>query len=466
MFEFDIAIGLFEGVVKAHELYKGMSNIVFGDKKEEYLQKIATDMKDIKVHIERLSDTMLYAVNLDGVRASKQAEQEYVKDLGQIRQLLEPMQRALNQPILASALISAQLPALTHPGLRLKDISLLKWPVIPVVDFPWEPMLFKENGEYYIGWQTPEYLSRELGCEYQPQWQANRIVIPASNPVEIGSLLRTESKPVKRGKDKQQSGGTVFRDRLKDGSEGPEMVIIPAGMFRMGDITGNGFDDEQPVHEVSVKSFAMGRYPVTVGEFLRFVKATKYRTEAEKGDGAYVLKDNGWKNVKDASWRKPYFSQEDNHPVVCVSWNDAQVYIKWLSEQTGKQYRLPTEAEWEYAARAGTETDYWWGNEIDKSKANYDGNLGCTSPVGNYEANPFGLYDTVGNVWEWTCSEYEDKYSGKELRCIEKSPSQSISLSLRGGSWYNGARGVRSADRNRNTPTARGEDDGFRVSRL
>jgi len=209
-----------------------------------------------------------------------------------------------------------------------------------------------------------------------------------------------------------------FRDTLNDGSQGPEMVRIPAGSFRMGDIQGGGDSDEKPVHEVSLSAFAMGKYEVTVGEFKRFVKATKYKTDAEKGGSCWVYRgSNSGKN-----WRNPSFSQNDNHPVTCVSWNDATAYTIWLSEQTGKEYRLPTEAEWEYSARAGTDTKYWWGNNIGTNKANCDG---CgsewdntkTAPVGSFKENPFGLHDTVGNVWEWTCSEYESKYQGKEMTC-------------------------------------------------
>jgi formylglycine-generating enzyme required for sulfatase activity len=265
---------------------------------------------------------------------------------------------------------------------------------------------------------------------------------------------------VKKAKSK------VFIDPLKVGGFAPEMVRIPAGSFRMGDIQGTGGNDEKPVHEVSVKSFAMGRYPITVGEFRQFVEATHYKTEAEKGDGAYVRKDGKWGQVEDANWRNPYFPQEDNQPVVCVSWNDAVAYIEWLTEQTGKQYSLPTEAEWEYAARAGTETDYWWGNDIGKNKANcsrsgsqWSGQQ--TSPVGSFKANPFGLYDTVGNVWEWTGSEYEDKYNGKELECLSKNHAN-IRV-LRGGSWYNVPYNARAAYRSRNNPDNRNFGCGCRV---
>jgi len=279
--------------------------------------------------------------------------------------------------------------------------------------------------------------------------------------------LKNQPKPVQPSQYNEFAPGKVFQDRLADGSLGPEMVWIPSGSFRMGDIQGGGDSDEQPVHRVSIeKGFAMGKFEVKVTEFRQFVNAAGYRTDAEK-QGSCFSYSAGLKYVRGANWRNPGFSQKDNHPVTCVSWNDATAYAKWLSRQTGKQYRLPTEAEWEYAARAGTDTKYWWGNEIGSNKANcwnsYCGdNFEYTAPVGSFSANKFGLYDTVGNVWEWTCSEYENKYNGKEKQCV----TTGSRLSLRGGSWYFLAWSVRSADRDRDTPTTRYEDSGFRVSRL
>ncbi|MEN8220290.1 MAG: SUMF1/EgtB/PvdO family nonheme iron enzyme [Pseudomonadota bacterium] len=138
---------------------------------------------------------------------------------------------------------------------------------------------------------------------------------------------------------KVEDGGKVFQDRLKDGSFGPEMVWIPAGSFRMGDIQGGGWNSEKPVHRVSIRQgFAMGRYEVTFAEYDKFAEAT------------------GREKPSDLGWGR------GNRPVINVSWHDAVAYTQWLSQQTGKKYRLPTEAEWEYAARAGTETKYWWGN--------------------------------------------------------------------------------------------------------
>jgi formylglycine-generating enzyme required for sulfatase activity len=150
------------------------------------------------------------------------------------------------------------------------------------------------------------------------------------------------------------------------------------------------------------------------------------------------------------NWRNPGFAQTDDHPVVCVSWNDAMAYVDWLNKQTGQMYRLPTEAEWEYADRAGTQTAYWWGVTPGSNRANCDG---CgsrwdnkqTAPVGSFSANPFGLYDMAGNVWEWTCSEYDPNYGGKELSCTCSETSGPCVL--RGGSWSSVPRRLRGAAR-------------------
>jgi len=236
--------------------------------------------------------------------------------------------------------------------------------------------------------------------------------------------------------------GKVFQDRLKVGGFAPEMVVIPAGSFRMGDIQGGGRSNEQPVHEVSVDRFAMGKYEVTFAEYDKFAEAT----------GREKPSDSGW--------------GRGNRPVINVSWNDATAYTKWLSDQTGKEYRLPTEAEWEYVARAGTETKYWWGNDIGRNKANCNSACGdgfkYTSPVGSFSANKFGLYDTSGNVWEWTCSEFTEKYNDKEKQCV----TTVNRLSIRGGSWNGDARLVRSAFRSWYTATNRTSSVGFRVSML
>lgn len=250
-----------------------------------------------------------------------------------------------------------------------------------------------------------------LGVASTATVQQVAVVKPSVHPVKVRPSV-----------PRQKVSKKVFRDTLKDGSKGPEMVKIPAGSFQMGDIQGGGAYDEKPVHKVSVKAFAMGKYEVTFAEFDKFAEATG----REKPFGL------GW--------------GRGNRPVINVSWHSAVAYAKWLSEQTGHSYRLPTEAEWEYAARAGTSTKYWWGNDIGRNKANCyqcGSSFDYTAPVGSFEANPFGLYDTAGNVWEWTCSEYNDKYQGSEKVC-NNNASEFV---LRGGSWNDKPQSSRSASR-------------------
>ena len=227
------------------------------------------------------------------------------------------------------------------------------------------------------------------------------------------------------------SDNNIFQDSLADGSLGPEMIWIPAGRFQMGDIQGGGDDDEQPVHWVSLDRFAMGRYEVTFAEYDRFAKATGRETHDDEGWG------------------------RGNRPVINVSWENAMTYAGWLSEQTGQQYRLPTEAQWEYAARSGNEASRYWGNEADhacryanvrdgtfEKELNWGNIHNCedgyvaTAPVGSFQPNAFGLFDMLGNVWEWTCSEYEEKYGGKEQRCAIGKNSTMFQV-IRGGSWFN-----------------------------
>jgi formylglycine-generating enzyme required for sulfatase activity len=202
-------------------------------------------------------------------------------------------------------------------------------------------------------------------------------------PKEMPQGPVAELKQEKQIATQFSSVGKTFRDRLKSGTEGPEMVVVPAGSFQMGNVEGGGEKDETPVHAVTIqKPFAIGRYEGTFDEYDQFAKATNRKLPADQGWG------------------------RGHRPVINVSWEDVNAYVKWLSEQTGKRYRLPTEADWEYAARAGKETAYWWGNDFIKGMANCNG---CgsqwdnkqTAPVGSFKPNALGLYDTAGNVWEW-----------------------------------------------------------------
>ncbi len=300
------------------------------------------------------------------------------------------------------------------------------------------------------------------GC----QTVAHVVVPPAPTPVVRPKPTPSPAivRPPEPMPEPPASG--VFRDRLADGSNGPEMVWIPAGRFQMGDLQGGGDSDEKPVHWVSVQRFAMGTHEVTVGEYLRFVRATgSHAPEWLERGSQYNIKTGTSAHYK----KLGSALTDENHPIVGISWDDATAYAKWLTQQTEKQYRLPTEAEWEYAARAGTTTKYWWGNDIGSNKANCS-NSSCgdrfeyTAPVGSFLANPFGLYDTVVNVWEWTCSEYESNYNRKEKVCIRL---KSGSLrALRGGAWNYEPWDVRAAYRYWDSRDDRNDFVGLRLARL
>jgi len=265
-----------------------------------------------------------------------------------------------------------------------------------------------------------------------------------------------------------------------DPATGMEFVFVPGGCYEMGDTFGDGDADEKPVHEVCVGDFHMGKYEVTVGQFRKFVNETDYRTDAEKGDGCYTFTGTEWKKVGDANWRNPGFSQGDDHPVVCVSWNDATAFAGWQTRRSGRSYRLPTEAEWEYAARSGGKRyKYSWGNgspsgniadESAKRKfpnwtiwEGYDDGYVFTAPVGRFAATEQGLHDMTGNVWEWCQDWYGEKYYANSSKNNPNGPDSGQYRVLRGGSWSTKPRHVRAAYRIRDDPDNRNSDYSFRL---
>jgi formylglycine-generating enzyme required for sulfatase activity len=250
---------------------------------------------------------------------------------------------------------------------------------------------------------------------------------------------------------------------VKDCSDCPEMVVVPPGAFLMGspESDPDAQKDERPQHRVTIaEPFAIGRHEVTRAEYAAFVEATYPR-----GNGCYAWTGSEFRFNADADWRDPGFAQTDRDPVACVSWVDAKAYVQWLSEKTGERYRLPTEAEWEYAARAGTTTRYATGDTITEKDANFGNRLGKTAPVGSYPPNPWGLYDMHGNLWEWTEDCYKDSYEGapEDGRAwVEGDCSYRV---VRGGSWFGRPVSLRSADRSGIGPGFRFNDFGFRISR-
>jgi formylglycine-generating enzyme required for sulfatase activity len=245
----------------------------------------------------------------------------------------------------------------------------------------------------------------------------------------------------------EEPGTTVAAPRtFRDCSDCPEMVEVPAGRFVMG--SADGDSDEKPAHEVLIgKPFAVGKFEVTFAEW-----------EVCAKDGG-CLKN---KSPSDEDWGKA------RRPVINVSWNDAKEYLAWLSRKTGKPYRLLTEAEWEYAARAGTSTKYAFGDTIDKQQAQFlDGKPGTgrTAEVGSFAANAWDLYDMHGNVWEWV----EDCYAPSYVEAPSDGSARTIpgcsSRVLRGGSWDYDPQDLRSAVRYKLPPIYRVDEIGFRVAR-
>ena len=263
---------------------------------------------------------------------------------------------------------------------------------------------------------------------------------PDGSRDEVASAAAPAS--ASRNADADRADLEVFRDT----PFGPELVVVPAGQFMMGatEAEEGGYEAERPRHRVTIgQRFAIGRYPVTFEEHDRFC-------------GANRREDQGWGRGR--------------RPVINVGWNDAQAYISWLSQETGRTYRLPSEAEWEYACRAGTATRYSFGDAITRNNANYaDSGLGRTREVGSYPANGWGLYDMHGNVWEWVEDHWHDDYRGapadgsawKDARLFpDPRPCEG-----RGGCWGGQSWVCRSAYRTKDLTGVGSKLFGFRVAR-
>jgi len=243
----------------------------------------------------------------------------------------------------------------------------------------------------------------------------------------------------------------------------PAMIKIKAGSFMMG--SNDGDKDEKPIHRVTIPNdFYIGKYEVTVGEFRKFIDDTNYQTDSDKKGYCWTYTTK-WEKKSGANWKNSGFNQTDNNPVVCVSWNDAKKYTNWLSKKTNKNYRLPTESEWEYVARAGTTTKYSFSDSSSSlgSYAWYNSNSGSkTHKVGTKKPNRWGLYDMHGNVWEWCEDWYVDNYKSTPRDGSSYNNKKSYKI-LRGGSWDYDANVLRSANRNWGAADSTGSDSGFRL---
>ena len=309
----------------------------------------------------------------------------------------------------------------------------------------------EEQGFYHLIWGITGKKPKEL-----EDAEEENLIVPAIQTLIVPTQGAREREPIPHihgwpsdkvqalQRDTAQSLGlaATFRDALQSGGEGPLLAVIPAGSYLMGS-PGDEPErsgDEGPQHTVSFsKPFAIGVYAVTFDEYDRYCKAVKKSL------------------VSDQAWGR------GRRPVINVSWEDAVAYCAWLSEQTGKHYRLPTEAEWEYACRAGTDTPFYFGTTISAQQANFNCNTGRTVPVDEFQPNAFGLYQMHGNVWEW-CEDGKRKYS-KETQIDPVGPTGAARV-VRGGSWGDDAGICRSACRYYDDPVNRFSGTGFRCARV
>ena len=259
------------------------------------------------------------------------------------------------------------------------------------------------------------------------------------------SQVPAEAAPPKK-KAASAAGSKEFHDVLKDGTPGPDMVWIPAGTFQMGSSGSSRYAEERPRHTVKVDKFAMSKYEVTFAEYDKFAKSTGRK-----------LPDN-------------LYMDRDTHPVIFVTWDDAYYYAKWLSGQTGKKYRLPTEAEWEYAAGTGKTSPFWWGFNEEPGKAHC---FGCgtgldprkPTKVGSFAPNPFGVYDTAGNVAEWVHDCWHDDYKNAPNTAEPWEGGDCAYRVVRGGAYSSPPQSIRHAKRDKYKSDSAYDHIGIRLAR-
>lgn len=281
-----------------------------------------------------------------------------------------------------------------------------------------------------------------------------------------------------------QAASGVPGTEFSDCDDCPVMVVIPGGQFKMGSLEGEEGRPEGPIHDVTIGyDFAVGKFEVTYAQFGEFARETNHVPEKN-----CIIWTDKWEPLEDTSWRNPGHGREplENEPVSCMSWHDAKAYAAWLSVRTGRSYRLLSEAEWEYVARAGTTTRFFWGDDADDIcdrvnlfdesgrqasdlvyvSADCNDGFPYTAPVGSFKPNPFGLHDIIGNVWEWT----EDCYAVPYPEGLADGSSYQVEgecglRSIRGGSWITSASRQRAAFRGRDPESVVFTPFGFRVAR-
>lgn len=309
---------------------------------------------------------------------------------------------------------------------------------------------FKEIDFQALQIQKQQEALQQMYASLQAQQEIEKKRTSEFEDLQLERTILKQQLEIAKGKlgtnDPEEPGNQIFKDQINAKSYGPEMIVLPSGEFRMGDQTGIGDDNEKPVHIVTIKKpFALSRFEVTFAEYDEFAKATNRD----------LPDDSGW--------------GRGNRPVINVSWRDAIAYTVWLSGETGHPYRLPSEAEWEYAARAGNLTTYWWGDELSPNMANcsgcgslWDGKQ--TAPVGSFQANSWGLHDMTGNVEEWVADCYLENYSTAPIDGSAHRQKACKNRVMRGGSWFEIDRLIRPAARYRHPLDSKRNSWGFRVA--
>ena len=351
--------------------------------------------------------------------------------------------------------------AMQRPGLKVEDVFKLT-----------RRQVIASTAEQQVPWESSSlvgdfYFSGDAGAG------RSEPIVALTSPVSPDAVKRHNVPDAAPKTD-----GATFRDC----PDCPELVSVPAGSFRMGSAANEigRAAHEGPQRTVKVPRFALGKYEITRGQFAAFVKATGY---SASGGCWYWLVI--WHFDRNRSWKKPGWAQTDEHPVSCINWEDARAYTLWLSQKTGHNYRLPTEAEWEYAARAGTESPRFWGhnprnackygNVYDRTSsakyrapwAHHDCEDGYaeTAPVGKFQANAFGLHDMLGNAPEWVTDCWRGNYKNAPTDGAAFTNSDCKKRTIRGGSWAHWPDLVRSATREHDEPYDREIKYGFRVVR-
>jgi formylglycine-generating enzyme required for sulfatase activity len=263
--------------------------------------------------------------------------------------------------------------------------------------------------------------------------------------------------------------------RFRDCPDCPEMVVVPDGSFTMGsppEEAGRAGEREDRVRVTIASPLAVGAFAVTRGEYGAFVAATGHKPDG----GCYIWTGSTWEEHANRSWRSVNFPQDDRHPALCVNLGDAGAYVSWLSTKTGKTYRLLSEAEREYVARAGTATPFWWGSSISTDLANYDGRTAYaggrkgewrqrTLPADSFGPNPWGLYGVHGNVWDWTEDCWNEANAGNPGDGSPRRSGDCTWRVVRGGAWNYPPGDLRATHRYWNLPHNRSTVQGLRVAR-